>query len=242
MPSSAKMSKVPAAKRSAAATYGAASTRAPASIHAVGVNARSGSGTSQGTRPQRSARIAAACNSRCAISAADMQRTRLSYQARAVMASRSSRVLAVPDLEVEERPEELLVVLSAVDMLLHRLLEGLRLVVPARARVGAQQVLAQVLLERTAEPLVHRHAEAHLRTLEDRLGNEAAPRAPQDPLGLEPVHAAAVGKRRDVAGELVVEERDARLDRGGHGHAVAALAQVVRKPARLVPVEDPAQR
>ncbi len=49
------------------------------------------------------------------------------------------------------------------------------------------------------------------------------------------------GKRRDERCKLVVEERHARLDRGAHGHAIAALEQVIRQPARLIEEQNGAQ-
>ena len=127
-------------------------------------------------------------------------------------------------------------------MVVHHAVEHLRIEVAARLRLAPAQMVEEVVLERALEPFVHGNAEPDLLALEDRARNEAASGLAQDPLGLEPVHAAAVGKRRDEARELVVEERHARLDRGGHRHAVAALEEIVGEPARLVEVEDAAKR
>src|SRR2546422_8002559 len=89
-------------------------------------------------------------------------------------------------------------------------------------------------LFRSPEPLVNRDTEAHVGAPQDAFGNELSARLPQYPFALQTPYAEVVGQGGYEAGELVVEERDARLDGGRHGHAVRALEQIVRQPARLV--------
>src|SRR5579883_288629 len=76
--------------------------------------------------------------------------------------------LPVPDLQAQQAPEQLLVVLSACRVLLDVTAQHVRTIVVAGAGAGSQQVIGQVAAHAAAEPLVDRHPEADLRPLEDR--------------------------------------------------------------------------
>ncbi len=103
-------------------------------------------------------------------------------------------------------------------------------------------MIEQVLAHRAAKPLVDRQAKP------DFGSRQYPPREPvlrglaQDPFAGEPSDAIPIRQRRHIRGELVIEERHTRLDRRGHRHAIGALEQVVRQPARLIEVQDPSQR
>src|SRR5688572_30934151 len=128
--------------------------------------------------------MATARTTRCPISSGVMQRSRFQRQrARSATSAPAeprnhhkpaallSGILPVPDLEVEQRPQELLVVLPAVEVLGQHARERPGVVVAPRARGGAGEVLHQVIAHLAAEPLVDRDAEADLGALEDALRN-----------------------------------------------------------------------
>src|SRR6185503_16240599 len=144
-------------------------------IHGRACERRSGAGTSRPRRPAiDSTRISIARSARWPTSAGDMQRRRFSFQAsgdsgalagsstgaRRAGAVSSSCILAVPDLEVEQRPEQLLVVLPALEVVADHAVEDLGIVVGARDRTAGAQMVHEELAQHAAEPLVDRDAEA----------------------------------------------------------------------------------
>src|SRR5688572_19796937 len=127
---------------------------------------------------QRSIRMATARSVRWPISRGVMQRSRFQRQrARSIASALAgprnhhrpaallSGILPVPDLEVEQRPQELLVVLLSVEVLGQHARERPGVVVGPGARSRAGEVLHQVVAHLAAEPLVDRDAEADLGTL-----------------------------------------------------------------------------
>src|SRR5882724_3826263 len=139
------------------------------------------------------------------------------------MSTRVSSILSVPNLEVEQRPQQLLVVLSCTEVLGKHTVEHARVVVSARARCRALQMFEQMLPHRTAEPLIDRHAKADLPSREDALWKQLLHGFAQNPFAAQTAHPIAIGQRGDECGEFVIKERRARLDRCRHRHAVAAL-------------------
>ena len=96
-----------------------------------------------------------------------------------------------------------------------------------RSRSGARRDIRAV----AAEPSIDRHAESDLRAVRGFAAATAAswPRAGSIwSCGPSP---GSIRQARHERRQLVIHERHARLDRGRHGHAVAALEQVVRQPA-----------
>src|SRR6266852_7221081 len=133
--------------RSAAARYCAACTLAVGWIQGSDARARSGDGTApEPSSPQRSACIASARVTRWRISACVMQRSRLTRQRiRSITPiAAASRILSMPDLEVQNRPEELLVVLPAVQVLGEHTVQDARVVIGPGDRRPALQMIQKV--------------------------------------------------------------------------------------------------
>src|SRR5258708_2724505 len=198
MPRRANTSNLPAAILSAAARYGAASTLALACIQRRVARARSGGGTTSEPRsPQRSARISIVLSRRWRISVRVMQRNLLSRHRshsfiRAATkpdlspGSRSTKscadILSVPNLEIQERPEQLLVVLPAVQVIGQHPVEDSRVAIRPDHRRAALQVIQQVVAHLAAKPLVDRDTEAHFRPIQDAFREQLLARLPQYPL------------------------------------------------------------
>src|SRR5262245_27391156 len=126
--------------------------------------------------------MASARRTRWRTSSGAMPRSRLTYQrtrpfAAATADSRErslscsvvsgSGISAVPDFQVEQRPQQLLVVLPPPQVVGEIPVERRRVVVTPRERGRAPQMVQQAVAHPAAKPLVDRHAEAHLGPLED---------------------------------------------------------------------------
>src|SRR5262245_27698144 len=97
----------------------------------------------------RSVCMRSARSVRWPISAGDMQRSRLTRQA-----MRSGSIAPVPELQVEQRPEQLLVVLPPCEVLVEHAAQRARLVVGARGRARPLQVVEQEFAHPATKPLV----------------------------------------------------------------------------------------
>src|SRR5213594_3812460 len=104
-----------------------------------------------------------------------------------------------------------------------------------------EQDLADVVLTRTAEPAVERHAKAHLPALHDRLGQQVGDGALERVLRLAVAELEARRKVGDELDEDVIEQRDARLQRHQHARPVDLREDVLRKVGLHVDVLERGQ-
>src|SRR5262245_49865500 len=121
-----------------------------------------------------------------------MQRSRFRRQRRRAIAS---SILPVPELEVQQRPQQLFVVLPAADMLGQQPVENARVVVAPSPRRSASKVIEQILAHSIAEPVVDRNAEAHLGARENALGKQPPDGLPENPFPVEAPYPVAVRQR-----------------------------------------------
>ena len=129
-------------------------------------------------------------------------------------------VLLMPPLEDDELPETQRVVALAREVLVHELPHEQRLEVAALEARRRQQRVGEELPEISAEPRAKRYAEPLLAPIQN-LGRQQRRRD-----FLQHVLAAAIldlqrrRQRRRELDDVVVEQRDARLDRVRHAHAI----------------------
>src|SRR5205807_2025180 len=83
---------------------------------------------------------------------------------------------------------------------------------PALERAPREDRLLEESRQGAAEPVVERDAEAHFLPVEDRVREPRREGSLEDRLRRRPVHLETRRERRDELGELVVEERSARLE------------------------------
>src|SRR5256885_1974390 len=77
----------------------------------------------------------------------------------------SADILPMPDLQIQQRPEQFLVILPPREMIAQNAVECARLVIRARQRSAALQMIHEIVAQVAAEPLVYRHAKPDLAPL-----------------------------------------------------------------------------
>src|SRR2546423_5041363 len=149
---------------------------------------------------------------------------------------------AVPEFEHEERPKLRRMIPPPVLVFVEQRLDVTRLDVTALARARLAERFAYAPAQLVVNPLLDGHAEALLGPVQNFRRHEVAHRALEDVLRLKAAHLQRGGDARDELYQLLVEQRHARFERGGHAHPVNLRQDVAGQVRLAVNVEQFVER
>src|SRR5258706_5608490 len=119
-----------------------------------------------------------------------------------------SGILAMPDFEIEQRPQQLFVVLPAIQVLGQDAAQSPRVIVSLGKRRLALKMVDQVVAQISAKPLIDGYAEAHLRAIQNPRRNELLAGLAQYPLCAPAPDPEIIRQRGDEFSQFVIEEGD----------------------------------